>query len=56
MKHIDEIIFFAFCTIFMLVIIAVVSGCSFTEQGNRLVCVGVCIESDTSTEVKPDGE
>ena len=56
MKHIDEIIFFAFCTIVMLVIVAVLTGCTLTRDGRELICVGVCIESDTSTEVKPDGE
>ena len=53
MKHIDELIFFAFCTIVMLVIIAVLSGCTFTRTGQELICVGVCVDSDTTTEGKP---
>ena len=55
MKRFDEIIFFAFCTIVMLVIIAVLSGCTFTREGRELICVGVCVDSDMTTEAKKDG-
>ena len=55
MKRFDEIIFFAFCTIVMLTVVAVLSSCTMTRDGRDLICVGVCVDSDNTTEVKKDG-